>query len=313
MEYYNEQLMKLQQQIGQENRLTAQLKGLEQQQNVLEKKIWKLESQKFSEQADVDKLEQGSLFNFFYRVVGKMDEKLDKEKREALEAAVKYDTAVMELKAVKADIQKCQKELTPLRNSRLRYDRMLAEKVASIMNSGLPEAEQILKTEERLVYLEGQQKEIREAQTAGNRALSIADSILSSLDSAEGWGTWDLVGGGLVSDLAKHSHLDDAQRRVETLQIQLRQFRTELTDIQISADMQVNVDGFLRFADYFFDGIFVDWTVLDHISRAKEQITSTREKIKQVLYRLNSMQENLQQELDSETARRDTLILRVKM
>ena len=45
--------------------------------------------------------------------------------------------------------------------------------------------------------------------------LDSLDSVLSSLESAEGWGTWDLLGGGLISDLAKHSHIDDAKVEAE--------------------------------------------------------------------------------------------------
>lgn len=128
-----------------------------------------------------------------------------------------------------------------------------------------------MELEEQLAHDAAGLKEIREAIDAGNAALSTADSILDSLNSAEGWGTWDLVGGGLITDIVKHGHLDDAQAKVEQLQIQLRRFCTELADTQIYADLQVKVDDFLVFADYFFDGLFADWAVLDHISKSKSK------------------------------------------
>ena len=55
------------------------------------------------------------------------------------------------------------------------------------------------------------------------------------------------------------------------------------------ADVQVNVDGFLRFADYFFDGLFADWTVLDKIGQSQDQVQSTKHQIENVLTRLRSM------------------------
>lgn len=73
----------------------------------------------------------------------------------------------------------------------------------------------------------------------------------------------------MLSDMVKHSHLDEAQQRVKYLQVQLRRFKTELTDVTIHADIQVSIDGFLRFADYFFDGLFADWAVLDKINNPK--------------------------------------------
>lgn len=92
--------------------------------------------------------------------------------------------------------------------------------------------------------LDGQIQEIQEAISAGQRAQSTAQQILNSLKSAEDWGIWDLIGGGVISHVAKHSHLDTAQGQVEQLQIELRRFKTELADVTIYADMNVKVEGF---------------------------------------------------------------------
>ena len=42
---------------------------------------------------------------------------------------------------------------------------------------------------------------------------------------------------------------------IEDLQEKLRRFRTELADVDMEnrANLQVNIQGFLRFADYDFD------------------------------------------------------------
>ena len=105
-----------------------------------------------------------------------------------------------------------------------------------------------------------------------------------------GWSTWDIVGGGLLVDIAKHRELDHAQEQVEQLQIDLRRFKTELVDVEITAELQVSVDGFLKFADFFFDGLFADWAVLDHIKQAQEQVENTKQQIEQVLAMLNTVQ-----------------------
>lgn len=81
----------------------------------------------------------------------------------------------------------------------------------AVKAAGGTTAEKILELEERQGYLMSQKQELQEAWDAGKAALSCTDHILSQLDSAEGWGTWDLVGGGLITDLVKHSHLDEAQ------------------------------------------------------------------------------------------------------
>ena len=76
---------------------------------------------------------------------------------------------------------------------------------------------------------------------------------------------------------------------METLQSQLRRFKTELADVTINADIQVSIDGVLRVADYFFDGIFADWAVLDQIRQSQQQVQLIRNQIEIVLNHLYTL------------------------
>ena len=289
MNYYDQQLKELFAQCARKRKLEASAAELRRQRDTYATRVEELEQAMQEEQADVDRLEGRSLAAFFYNVVGKMDEKLTKERQEAYAARVKYDAAARELAGAEEDLCRCQAELDTLGDCEVRYAALLREKTQAVKAAGGAVAEQILALEERSAYLESQERELREASAAGQNALSTAEQILESLNSAENWGTWDLVGGGLMADLAKHSRLDDAQESVEYLQSQLRAFRTELADVTISADFQVNIDGFLRVADYIFDGIFADWAVLDQINRSQAQVEDTRDQISGVLHHLHQM------------------------
>lgn len=108
-----------------------------------------------------------------------------------------------------------------------------------------------------------------------------------------------MLGGGVFADMAKHGHLDDAQDYVVQLQNQLRRFRTELADVQVDGNMQVNVEGFLRFADYFFDGLFVDWTVLDKIKQSQANVWDTMDQIQNVMSQLRCMDEAVEERLSN--------------
>ena len=259
MNGYDQQLKELLAQCARKKKLEASAAELRRQRDTYAARAEELKEAMWEEQADVDRLEGRSLAAFFYNVVGKMDEKLTQERQEAYAARVRYDAAARELAGAEEDLARCQ-------------------------------------AEERDAYLESQERELGEASAAGQSALATADEILESLSSAEGWGTWDLIGGGLIADLAKHSKLDEAQAAVEYLQSQLRAFRTELADVTISADFQVNIDGFLRFADYVFDGIFADWAVLDRINQAQAQVEDTRAQICAVLDRLGQMTDQAERE-----------------
>lgn len=308
MAYYDEKMQLLRRQVEQKKHKESKLKELYTQREALRAKADALRKEKLDEQADVDRLEGHSLTAFFYAVICKMDEKLDKEREEAYAASVKYDVAACELSSAEEDIKRYEAELGQLRECEQQFERALKDKLEAIKSLGTQEAEGILRAEEHISYLEGQVKEIQEALGAGQAALETTDSILSSLDSAEGWGTWDLLGGGLLSDMAKHSHLDEAQQRVEYLQVQLRRFKTELTDVTINADIQVNIDGFLCFADYFFDGLFADWAVLDKINQSQTQVQNTKSQIERVVNRLTAMLGATDKSLENEKAALNDLI-----
>ncbi|MBQ9768410.1 MAG: hypothetical protein IJW37_09940 [Lachnospiraceae bacterium] len=80
---------------------------------------------------------------------------------------------------------------------------------------------------------------------------------------------------------------------MEELQVQLRTFQTELTDVRVNAEIRVEIGEFLRFADYFFDGFFADFSVMERIEEAVKQAEGTRGKIAEVLQQLNRLkQEN---------------------
>ena len=76
-------LKELWQQVAEKKNCEAKQKELTAQRDTLADRLKKLEKSKLAEQADVDRLEGHSLATFFYQVIGKMDEKLDKERQEA--------------------------------------------------------------------------------------------------------------------------------------------------------------------------------------------------------------------------------------
>lgn len=310
MEYLNEQLRLLQQKVARKKQLEGRVESLRSQRGGLFGKVNELERKAIAEEADVSRLEGRSLAAFFYNVVGRMDEKLDQERREAYAARVKYDAAARELQAVEKDLEECTNELHSLGLCEDHYRLCLEEKAAAIKASGSSNGLEILRLETCLQVLDCQLKELKEAVDAGQTALFITNNVLSCLDSAESWGTWDLFGGGLLSDIAKHDELDNAQALVEQLQVQLRRFRTELTDVKIDADLQISVDGFTRFADFFFDGLFADWAVMDKITQAQNQVKGTRSQIESVLRKLDGMIRLAEEDREKTRAALDEFIVK---
>ena len=305
---FDEQLSRLHGDVERYRRLEKERMELRTQIEELTALADELDAVRLEEQADVDRLEGKTLTAFFFNLVGNIDEKLDKERREAYAAKVKYDTVARELAAAKEDLARRDHDLSKISNCREQYTALLEKKKAAVKAAGGESGREILSLEESIAALESRAWELREALSAGRAAGETAERVQKHLDNAEGWGTWDMLGGGTLADLAKHSELDEAQRAVEALQGCLRRFRTELADVDISEDMQVNVEGFLRFADYFFDGFFTDWTVLDKIHQAQSQVEHVSGTIERVISRLDAMLEQTETERCRTKERIDALV-----
>lgn len=126
-------------------------------------------------------------------------------------------------------------------------------------------------------------KEAREALEAGERALQSLREAQRNLQSARNWGIFDMLGGGLVTDMIKHSKMGNASSCMEKAKYDLQVFQRELRDVYINLDMKVDVSGFLSFADFFFDGIVADYLVQSKIGEARRQVESAINQVESIL------------------------------
>ncbi len=126
-------------------------------------------------------------------------------------------------------------------------------------------------------------REVREARAAGIRALNSLRRAQKALDTARGWGIIDMLGGGLISSLIKHSKVDDAQYNVEQAKFDLEAFCDELQDVNLP---DVHIDGLLSFADFFFDGFLADYLVQRRINEARTQLERACRKVEDILRQL---------------------------
>lgn len=133
-----------------------------------------------------------------------------------------------------------------------------------------------------------ERKEIREAIMAGERALASLRLAKEKLDSARNWGIFDLLGGGFITDMIKHSKLNDASSYVENAKKDLLVFQRELRDVQVMRDIRIEVGGFLSFADFFFDGLVADYLVQSKISEARQQVDDAIYRVEGLLGQLKN-------------------------
>lgn len=246
----------------------------------------------YKEGRDVKKLEGLSLSALFLTVLGSKEAQLEKERQEYLAAKLKYDACKSEVKDLEDQERAVIKQLKPLEAVGDNYWELLAKKEALILSSRDSQARYLLELSEELGELKATRKELVEAIEAGKHALALLQKVEDSLGSARSWGVWDMLGGGLIATAVKHSRIDDARQHAHNTQQALHRFGRELKDVDphLSTGISIDIGAFATFADYFFDGLIVDWIVQSRINDSLEKVKSAEKVVRSIL-------QNLQQEL----------------
>lgn len=221
------------------------------------------------EQADVDRLEGFSLTGMFYSVLGTKDDRLEQERQELLAAKLKHDEAVETVEHAEDAVARLQTDLSALHDADEEYHRLIAEKERLLRQAGDQRMDTLLNLSEQAADLQAERTELEEAVQAGDVALLALERVRDELRSAQNWGTWDMLGGGMLSTMAKHSHIDNARAGAHRAQQLLHQFSEELADADQRLHLSLDdIGGFSTFADYFFDGLIADWVVQSKIDNA---------------------------------------------
>ena len=250
-------------------KLESKLKLAEEQLNRAHEESKKLEKILKKEENDVTKLEKLSLTGLFATILGNKEQKIKKERQEFLAAKLKYDTNQELIVELAKDINTTQEEMKLYDHIGVDYEVLLQRKEEVLISQQGKPAQGLLLIAEEKGMLAAEEKELREAEAAAQAVVCSLNELMGTLKSAEDWGYVDMIGGGMITTYIKHSKIDKAKSQIITVQNKLHRLQRELKDLKIDSNLEMNVGGLATFADYFFDGLIVDWIVQKGISKAK--------------------------------------------
>lgn len=119
--------------------------------------------------------------------------------------------------------------------------------------------------------------------------LPLIDDAKTDLKKARMWGIGDLLGGGLFFDLFKHMKMNNAKSQMYEVNAKLKELEGVLSGIQIPGDYRMNVNGFLTFADFLFDGVIFDAVMFSKIWQSIDALEDLETKLQQTLSALDRM------------------------
>lgn len=261
------------------------------------------------EEKDVERLEGLSWARISSALRGRHATDLERETAERDAAALAYREAEARHEQAKTELAAAQSRLDALGDTDAAYRAALASKEEWASTHDAALASGLTSLAERRGALEAELREVKEADDAGVEAYQALVAASGRLGSAEGWSTWDtFFGGGLITDVVKHSRIDDSRAELRRADHALQTFARELADLNQHAVATLDLSTGLQVFDVVFDNIFSDWMVLSRIGKAREKVGETTSQVRRVVDRLRSRRTDLEKELAGLTPERERLL-----
>lgn len=135
-------------------------------------------------------------------------------------------------------------------------------------------------------------KEINDVQKIIDEILSLIDEAETKFNKARNWGFFDILGGGFITDLFKHSNLDSASDIMNKINYLLKDLQRELDEVVTSTDFSMNTNTFASFADFIFDGVLADAYMQSKIMSSLKELKNLRSTLLNLKSKLSSLSSN---------------------
>lgn len=135
-------------------------------------------------------------------------------------------------------------------------------------------------------------KEINDVQKIIDEILSLIGEAETKFNKARNWGFFDILGGGFITDLFKHSNLDSASDIMNKINYLLKDLQRELDEVVTPTDFSMNTNTFASFADFIFDGVLADAYMQSKIMSSLKELKNLRSTLLNLKSKLSNLSNN---------------------
>lgn len=245
---------------------------------------------------DVEQLDKLNLTALFYSILANKDKKQEKERQEYLKAKLQYEEAIKEIKLIKRTVEQLRIEINLLKNSEEKYQLLLREKEEFLLSLEDESSKNLQGVIDDINAAALHIQEIEEVLQEAEPALHYLNETFNQLQSAESWGTFDMIGGGLLVTSIKHGKIDEARLGISKAQFYLDNLSRELRDVVLPTQLNESIDigDFDSFGDYIFDGLIFDFIVQEKISKSRSHVQSVYLQVSTIEHMLKNQLQELQ-------------------
>lgn len=254
--------------------------------------------------ADVEKLKKMSLAAFFAYLHKDKEERLAKEEQEAMHAAFLMKQLESERESMLREFAHCETEIKQKETIEKALEEAQLER--SYQDQDLHK--DIVACRDLMEQLRQEEKEIDEALGVGEQVMGKLQNACDLLHNAHTWGTIDMFGGGFMSAVIKHSHLNNAQQVIADIENDISRFQKELKDVQDVVIQHVDMSMGNVVMDYAFDNFFTDYLIRAQIDEVHASLEQLQHKVYEICSKLEAQKKQAEKEYQIQHKKYETFL-----
>lgn len=283
MNNINKNLERYQQQIIRKQRLENMTKIMLKEKQELELGMNEISEWLFESENEKNMFSGITLSSMYYEIAGKNKERIDSDTKEKYVAMIKYDLMRNDLSNLNKNIMQSYNELSCLWGCEKKYIDSIVAAANYVKDFNMEYGEDYMELENKIIYLNGQKKEMSSAIESAQVATRAISSVKIGIDSVKSWGTIESARGNIDVLNKKKQYIDNTQKSVYRMQLCIRKLATELNDVNISIVDQVTISEFTKFAEFFLVGLIIENDLQSHILESQCQIKQIFDKVNSII------------------------------
>jgi chromosome segregation ATPase len=251
----------------------------------------------------VQKLEHLSLTRVLAALHGARQDALAREKAEADAASYRIAQVQQRLDGLRAQLARLADRQAQLAGAPQAYADALVAKEQYLTHSADPRGARLLTLADEHGQLTAELNELRRASDDAGAAAQALAEVQDRLGTAANWSTFDTYfDHGMVANSIKHDRIDQAAQAAHAADQRLAALRSDLADLGGSEPTapRLEISSGFKFADIFFNNIFTDLAVGQHIRDAQDNADRSVQQVR-------ALQDRLKDQIGAVTGKLDTM------
>lgn len=208
------------------------------------------------ELADVKQLEELGLRSLFKKVLGNLDQALEKERKEYLAAVLKHKSIEEEVLILEYEKEILIKNYRPPSKIQEELDLLIKKKRFLLKSYDTSFTKELFRRESEL----GRYKLLKQKSNSILKqsvvAVNILDEIKAGLLEVKDWSP---SGKGKYSSVIKKKYIDRARAKAVEAKVKLEEFGNMVRKLFSEINLEFKMDSFLDFLDIFYDNLINDY------------------------------------------------------